>query len=93
MAIPSRYKPKTTFCPLVGNRAAANSAYTVSLAPQDINGAIEIVSRRSLSLPSDLAAMTEGTLQPNPTIRGTNAVPGRPILAISRSTTKAARDM
>jgi hypothetical protein len=52
----------------------------------------------SLSRPSVLAATTDGTLQPNPTINSTNVlpgktVPGKPMPDINLSITKAARDM
>ena len=38
-------------------------------------------------------AMMAGTLQPKPTIKGTNAFPGSPRPRIMRSITKAARAM
>jgi hypothetical protein len=97
-AIPKRYRPKTIFWPFCWKKAAANNAYTVKRAPQLINGAIEIVMSLSLSRPSVLAATTDGTLQPNPTINSTNVlpgktVPGKPMPDINLSITKAARDM
>ena len=81
------------FWPPVGNIAAANSAYTGSRAPQDMNGAIITVRIRSRRFSSVRVAMIAGTLQPKPTISGMNDLPGRPTLRISRSMTKAARAM
>ena len=58
-----------------------------------MNGFISIVSLRSRSFSSVRVAMMAGTLQPNPTINGTKALPGRPIARIERSMTNAARAM
>ena len=91
--MPVRYSANTTFCPELGKKAAANSAYTGRRAPQDMNGFIRMVSLRSRSFSRVRVAMIAGTLQPKPTISGTKALPGRPIARIERSITKAARAM
>ena len=52
-----------------------------------------MVSLRSRSLSRVRVAITAGTLQPKPTISGTNALPGSPIERMKRSMTKAARAM
>ena len=58
-----------------------------------MNGFINTVSLRSRSLSSVRVAMMAGTLQPKPTIKGTKALPGRPMARIERSMTNAARAM
>ena len=65
----------------------------MSRAPQDMNGAIIAVSRRSCWVSRLRVAITAGTLQPKPTINGTKDLPGRPIARIRRSRMKAARAM
>ncbi len=54
------------FCPVVGKKAAANSAYTGRRAPQDMKGAIIAVMTRSRRLSRVRVAITAGTLQPKP---------------------------
>lgn len=73
--------------------ALANTENIASLAPQDINGDIIKVIRRSLRVSKVLAAIIEATLQPKPTINGTKALPDKPIDCINLSITKAARDI
>src|SRR5690606_12047698 len=90
-SMPSRYRANTTFCPWAGKNTVAKRIYTVKRAPQDMNGAIRVVSRRSLLLSRVRADITAGTLQPKPTTRGTKDLPGRPRPRISRSMIKAAR--
>ena len=58
-----------------------------------MKGAIITVMMRSDARSIVRVAMMAGTLQPKPTIRGTNAFPGKPIARIMRSMTKAARAM
>ena len=52
---------------------------------------MNIVRYLSLLLSRVLVAKTAGTVQPKPTIRGTNAFPGRPINLMNLSIKKAAR--
>lgn len=58
-----------------------------------MKGAIKVVMIRSVVRSIVRAAMTAGTLHPNPTMSGTNAFPGNPSPRIRRSITKAARAM
>ena len=74
-------------------KAAAKSTYTGKRAPHDMKGDMAMVSFRSRSSSSVRVAITAGTVQPNPTSIGTNAFPGRPMLRMKRSITKAARAM
>ena len=85
------YNAKTTVAPLSTKNAEANKTYTVKRAPHDIKGAINVVIKRSPSLLKVRAAITEGTLQPKPTISGTNAFPGKPSARIMRSIINAPR--
>ena len=89
--IPAIYKLNTINALFCGKKAAANTANIAKRAPQDINGAIMMVIKRSRRVSNVLVAMTDGTLQPKPTISGTKALPGKPIACIKRSMTYAAR--
>ncbi|MNV40541.1 hypothetical protein D3C71_1321530 [compost metagenome] len=89
--IPSIYKENTTPAPSWPKKAAANTAKIASRAPQDMKGAIMMVIRRSRCASSVRAPITEGTLQPKPTISGTKDLPGNPSACIRRSITNAAR--
>ena len=93
ITIPSTYREKTTSAPPWPKKAAAKTAKIARRAPQDINGAIMMVIRRSRGASRVRAPMTDGTLQPKPTISGTNDLPGRPRDCIRRSMTNAARAM
>ena len=52
---------------------------------------IMMVIKRSRGASSVRAPITDGTLQPNPTISGTKDLPGKPSACIRRSMTNAAR--
>ena len=91
ITMPSTYSEKTASAPFWPKKAAAKTAKIANRAPQDINGAIMIVISRSRGASSVRAPITEGTLQPKPTISGTKDFPGRPNACIRRSITKAAR--
>ena len=73
--------------------AAENTPKIAKRAPQDINGAIMEVNTRSRGVSKVRAAMIVGILQPKPTIKGTNALPGKPTDCMKRSITNAARAM
>ncbi len=88
--MPIKYRENIKLVPPVGKNAAANRAYTGSLAPQDINGFMAMVMSLSLSFSRVLVAIMAGTLHPKPTNIGINAFPGRPIALMSLSITKAA---
>ena len=51
-----------------------------SLAEQDINGVMRMVLLRSRWLGRALAAITAGTVQPNPRSMGRNAFPDSPTM-------------
>ena len=91
--MPSRYREKITSAPPWPKKAPANTAKIARRAPQDMNGAIMMVISRSRCASRVRAPMIDGTLQPKPTISGTNDLPGRPSACIRRSMTKAARAM
>ena len=91
ITIPSIYSEKTASAPFCPKKAAANTAKIARRAPQDINGAIMMVIRRSRGASSVRAPITDGTLQPKPTISGTKDFPGKPSACIRRSITNAAR--
>ncbi|SRN27295.1 Uncharacterised protein [Shigella flexneri] len=91
ITIPSIYSEKTARAPFCPKKAAANTAKIARRAPQDINGAIMMVIRRSRGASSVRAPITDGTLQPKPTISGTKDFPGKPSACIRRSITNAAR--
>ena len=67
--------------------------YIGKRAEQLISGRMSIVIRRERRLSMVRVAMTAGTLQPKPMIRGMNDLPCSPILCISLSMMKAARAM
>ena len=58
-----------------------------------MNGMMAMVIMRLFLLSIARVAMMAGTLQPNPMTIGMKDLPWRPILCISLSTMKAARDM
>ena len=64
-----------------------------TLAVQDMKGVSMMVSRRSRVLGNVRLAITAGTLQPKPTIRGTMLRPLRPMRRRAPSVTKAMRAM
>ncbi len=74
-----------------GKIAPANSAYTGSFAPQDMNGVSMMVMRRSFSFSMVRAAITAGVVQPKPISMGTNDLPESPMRRSSVSIIKAMR--
>ena len=62
-----------------------------SRALHDISGSTIIVSRRSVRFSSVRVAITAGTAHEKPESIGTNDLPCRPTLPITRSITKATR--
>ena len=62
-------------------------------AEQLIRGSMSIVMSRERRLSIVRVAITAGTLQPNPIMSGMNDLPCSPILCMSLSMMKAARDM
>ena len=68
----------------------ASSAYTGSLAPHDMKGAISTVTRRFLGSSMVLVAMMAGTLHPKPIISGMKDFPCNPSLLMNLSMMNAA---
>ena len=64
-----------------------------SRAEQLMSGRMSIVTSRLRRLSMVRVAITAGTLQPKPMMRGMNDLPWSPILCISLSMMKAARAM
>ena len=67
--------------------------YMGKRAEQLMSGNMSIVMSRERRLSIVRVAITAGTLHPNPIISGMNDLPCSPILCISLSMMKAARDM
>src|SRR5471032_3244606 len=89
--MPNKYSEKTMEAPSCPKNAAEKTAKIARRAPQDINGAIMTVIRRSRGASSVRAPIIDGTLQPNPTMSGTKDLPGRPSACISLHHERGAR--
>ena len=59
----------------------------------EVNGTSSAVRTRCRGSERIRVALIAGTLQPKPTTRGRNALPGNPIVRMRRSVTTAARAM
>src|ERR1700733_10341786 len=70
-----------------------SNVYTGSRAEHVINGAVTMVAIRSREDGNVRVAMMPGIAQANDESIATKARPSRPVLAITRSIRKAARDM
>src|SRR5690606_14769864 len=86
---PCRFMKPHTVCS--GMKAAINKAYTGRRAEQVINGATNIVVRRSRGSLIVREAIIPGTAQAKLDNRGMKARPERPALNINLSSRKAAR--
>ena len=73
--IPRAYRPSITRPARRGKNAPAINMYTGIRPAHDINGMIRIVMILLFGLSMVLAAITAGTLQPNPMIIGMNDLP------------------
>ena len=91
--MPIKYKENIVIAAYCLKKALANIVKMTNLALHDMKGAIIMLIIRSCLDSNILEDIIDGTLQPNPIINGTNALPSSPIVCINLSIMNAARDM